>query len=52
MDKEFLDAVMKSLDVFEREIVSRSKPFFGGTFQKLLIMNFSISTINGLSYSY
>ncbi|XP_021918362.1 pyrimidodiazepine synthase-like isoform X1 [Zootermopsis nevadensis] len=30
MDREFLDAVMKALDVFEREIVSRSKPFFGG----------------------
>lgn len=30
MDKEFLDPVMKALDVFEREIVSRSKPFFGG----------------------
>jgi hypothetical protein len=34
MDREFLDPVMKALDVFEREIVSRSKPFFGGIVYK------------------
>jgi hypothetical protein len=34
MDKEFLEPVMKALDVFEKEIVSRSKPFFGGNCYK------------------
>jgi len=37
MDKEFLDAVMKALDVFEREIVSRSKPFFGGICHRIFV---------------
>jgi len=37
MDKEFLDAVMKALDVFEREIVSRSKPFFGGICHRICV---------------
>ena len=37
MDKEFLDAVLKALDVFEREIVSRSKPFFGGIGHRICI---------------
>jgi hypothetical protein len=39
MDREILDAIMRALDVFEREIVSRSKPFFGGKFQKSVILN-------------
>jgi hypothetical protein len=34
MDKEYLDAILKALDVFEREIVSRAKPFFGGICSK------------------
>jgi len=37
MDKEFLDAVMKALDIFEREIVSRSKPFFGGISHRICV---------------
>jgi len=37
MDKEFLDAVMKALDLFEREIVSRSKLFFGGICHRIYV---------------
>ncbi|PSN30294.1 hypothetical protein C0J52_25554 [Blattella germanica] len=30
MDRDYLDRIMKELDVFEREIASRGKAFFGG----------------------
>jgi hypothetical protein len=33
---------MKALDVFEREVVSRSKPFFGGICYKCWILRVSL----------